>query len=244
MRCGDRRGVALIFVLWLLVLLGVIVAEVVSQARTEAQILSSLRARPVISASGEQQVALEQGRMLILFRGPNAYELLDRARTAGEAGSETGRVPWQVHLGQQRRLDRQVRGWRQRRSVGRARSKRLEWKELVVPPTRLRRGVLVTDEKGGEVRLERGVEVEVAIVKGLLKHPCLPAVDDGAPAIRRVRRKGIFPARVAECHVVRPIPTDAQRSGANPQWIGNTDAVQANRTRLARRPPADVGLEK
>src|SRR5207245_10614102 len=70
------------------------------------------------------------------------------------------------------------------------------------------------------------------------------AYDVDAPAIRSVRRKGIFPARVAECHDVLPIPTDAQRSGANPQWIGNTDAVQANRTRLARRPPADVGLEK
>src|SRR5207245_9343322 len=165
--------------------------------------LSSLRARPVISASGEQQVALEQGRMLILLRGPDAYELLDRARAAREAGRETGRVPWQVHLGQQRRLDRQVRGWRQRRSVGRARSKRLEWKELVVPPTRLRRGLLVTDEKGGEVRLERGGGGETAVVKGLLNHRCLPAVDDGAPASPSVRRKALFPARVAAGHVVR-----------------------------------------
>src|SRR5207302_4529064 len=45
MRRGDRRGVVLIFVLWLLVLLGAIVAEVASQARLEAEILSSLRAR-------------------------------------------------------------------------------------------------------------------------------------------------------------------------------------------------------
>ena len=44
MKRRDRRGVALIFVLWLLVLLGVIVAEVVSQARMESEILSSLRA--------------------------------------------------------------------------------------------------------------------------------------------------------------------------------------------------------
>ncbi len=43
----DERGVALIFVLWLLVLLGVIIAEVASQARAEAALLSSLRARTV-----------------------------------------------------------------------------------------------------------------------------------------------------------------------------------------------------
>src|SRR5947199_585149 len=182
--------------------------------------------------------------MLILLRGPNAYELLDRARAAREAGRETGRVPWQVHLGQQRRLDRQVRGWRQRRSVGRVRSKRLEWKELVVPPTRLRRGLLVTDEKGGEVRLERGVEVEAAIVRGLLKHSCLLAWDDGAPAIRRVRRKWFFPARVAECHVVRPIPTDARlgrvrqrRRRTLPVERGRHDAASVPGALTARKEP-------
>jgi general secretion pathway protein K len=56
MKRGDRRGVALIFVLWLLVLLGVIVAEVVSQARMEARILSSLRSRTVARYSAESGI--------------------------------------------------------------------------------------------------------------------------------------------------------------------------------------------
>src|SRR5439155_473493 len=43
----DQRGVALIFVLWLLVLLGAAAAEVASRARSEALILSSFRARTV-----------------------------------------------------------------------------------------------------------------------------------------------------------------------------------------------------
>ena len=56
MRRGDRRGVVLIFVLWLLVLLGAIVAEVASQARLEAEILSSLRARTVARYSAESGI--------------------------------------------------------------------------------------------------------------------------------------------------------------------------------------------
>ena len=56
MKGGDRRGVALIFVLWLLVLLGAIVAEVASQARLEAEILASLRARTVARYSAESGI--------------------------------------------------------------------------------------------------------------------------------------------------------------------------------------------
>jgi general secretion pathway protein K len=56
MKRGDRRGVALIFVLWLLVLLGVIVAEVVSQARLEGEILSSLRSRTVARYAAESGI--------------------------------------------------------------------------------------------------------------------------------------------------------------------------------------------
>jgi len=56
MKRGDRRGVALIFVLCLLVLLGVIVAEVVAQARMEAGILSSLRSRTVARYSAESGI--------------------------------------------------------------------------------------------------------------------------------------------------------------------------------------------
>src|SRR2546423_13074083 len=63
MKRGDRRGVALIFVLWLLVLLGVVVAEVVSQARTEAEILSSIRSRAVARYSAESGILVAATRI-------------------------------------------------------------------------------------------------------------------------------------------------------------------------------------
>src|SRR5437870_11084033 len=52
----DQRGVALIFVLWLLVLLGVIVAEVASRARAEAALLTSLRSRTVARYAAESGI--------------------------------------------------------------------------------------------------------------------------------------------------------------------------------------------
>ena len=75
MKRGDRRGVALIFVLWLLVLLGVIVAEVVSQARMESEILSSLRSRTVARYSAESGILAATVRI---------EELLDSARSLPE----------------------------------------------------------------------------------------------------------------------------------------------------------------
>jgi len=75
MKHGDRRGVALIFVLWLLVLLGVIVAEVVSQARMESEILSSLRSRTVARYSAESGILAATVRI---------EELLDSARSLPE----------------------------------------------------------------------------------------------------------------------------------------------------------------
>jgi general secretion pathway protein K len=67
MKRGDRRGVALIFVLWLLVLLGVIVAEVVSQARLEAELLSSLRSRTVGRYSAESGILAATVRIEVLL---------------------------------------------------------------------------------------------------------------------------------------------------------------------------------
>ncbi|HYT04751.1 MAG TPA: type II secretion system protein GspK [Gemmatimonadales bacterium] len=52
----HQRGVALIFVLWLLVLLGVIVAEVASKARAEAALLGSLRSRTVARYAAESGI--------------------------------------------------------------------------------------------------------------------------------------------------------------------------------------------
>ena len=67
MRRSDRRGVALIFVLWLLVLLGAIVAEVVSQARLEASMLTSLRARTVARYSAENGIVAATARIEALL---------------------------------------------------------------------------------------------------------------------------------------------------------------------------------
>ncbi len=53
---ADERGVALIFVLWLLVLLGAIIADVASRARSEAAILSTLRSRTVARNAAESGV--------------------------------------------------------------------------------------------------------------------------------------------------------------------------------------------
>ena len=52
----DQRGVALIFVLWLLVLLGVIIAEVASRTRAEAALLTSLRSRTVARYAAESGI--------------------------------------------------------------------------------------------------------------------------------------------------------------------------------------------
>ena len=75
MKRGDRRGVALIFVLWLLVLLGAIVAEVASQARSEAEILSSLRSRTIARYGAESGILAATVRI---------EALLDSARSLPE----------------------------------------------------------------------------------------------------------------------------------------------------------------
>ena len=70
MKRSDRRGVALIFVLWLLVVLGAIVAEVVSQARLEANILTSLRARTVARYSAENGIVADRQVAGVIDGGP------------------------------------------------------------------------------------------------------------------------------------------------------------------------------
>jgi len=52
----DQRGVALIFVLWLLVLLGVIMTEVASRTRAESALLTSLRSRTVARYAAESGI--------------------------------------------------------------------------------------------------------------------------------------------------------------------------------------------
>lgn len=56
MKRGDRRGVALIFVLWLLIVLGAIASEVASRARLEAEIVASVRARAAARYAAESGI--------------------------------------------------------------------------------------------------------------------------------------------------------------------------------------------
>jgi general secretion pathway protein K len=64
---ADQRGVALIFVLWLLVLLGTIVAAVASRTRSEAALLSSLRARTVARYAAESGILAAAARIEALL---------------------------------------------------------------------------------------------------------------------------------------------------------------------------------
>src|SRR2546422_5757413 len=51
-----------------------------------------------IAAVGEQEVALEESGVLILFRGPDAHELLDRVRAA-RSEEHTSELQSRLHLG-------------------------------------------------------------------------------------------------------------------------------------------------
>jgi general secretion pathway protein K len=63
----DQRGVALVFVLWLLVLLGAAAAEVASRARSETLILSSLRARTLGRYAAESGILTATTRIEALL---------------------------------------------------------------------------------------------------------------------------------------------------------------------------------
>jgi general secretion pathway protein K len=58
MVANTRRGVALIFVLWLLVLLGLAAAEVVTRARTESAMVTDMRARALGQYAAESGILL------------------------------------------------------------------------------------------------------------------------------------------------------------------------------------------
>jgi len=70
----PRRGVALIFVLWLLVLLGVVATEVASRARLEAQLLSNIRARTVSRYAAESGVLVAKASIEALLDSTDRSE--------------------------------------------------------------------------------------------------------------------------------------------------------------------------
>jgi type II secretory pathway component PulK len=71
----KRKGVALIFVLWLLVLIGLAAADVVTRARTESAMVTDMRARAL------GQYAAESG---ILLMTSTIESLLDSATTPAQ----------------------------------------------------------------------------------------------------------------------------------------------------------------
>jgi general secretion pathway protein K len=63
----DRRGMALIFVLWMLVLLGLAISELVARARDEASIVATLRSRAVARYAAESGVLITTAALQTLL---------------------------------------------------------------------------------------------------------------------------------------------------------------------------------
>jgi len=76
----ERRGVALVFVLWMLVLLGLAVGELVARARTESRIVATLRSRAVAQYAAESGILVTATGLKTLFgSAPGPVELAARA---------------------------------------------------------------------------------------------------------------------------------------------------------------------
>ena len=86
----DRRGMALIFVLWMLVLLGLAIGELVARARTESRVVATLRARAVARYAAESGVLATTTALQTLL--DSASEPEDLAAHAQHLDT-LGRVP-------------------------------------------------------------------------------------------------------------------------------------------------------
>jgi len=63
----DRRGMALIFVLWMLVLLGLAIGELVARVRDEASMVATLRSRAVARYAAESGVLVTTAALQTLL---------------------------------------------------------------------------------------------------------------------------------------------------------------------------------
>lgn len=93
MRCRDERGMALVFVLSLLVTLGLVAAEVARSARSEAALVAGVRARSVGRYAAESGIAAAMVRIHALLDSvpagpdqPAAFRRLDTALAQIDAG--------------------------------------------------------------------------------------------------------------------------------------------------------------
>jgi DNA uptake protein ComE-like DNA-binding protein len=102
MRCRNERGMALVFVLSLLVTLGLVAAEVARSARSEAALVAGVRARSVGRYAAESGIAAAMVRIHALLDSvpagpdqPAAFRRLDSAFAqidAGPGGTSRSRV--------------------------------------------------------------------------------------------------------------------------------------------------------
>lgn len=102
MRCRDERGMALVFVLSLLVTLGLVAAEVARSARSEAALVAGVRARSVGRYAAESGIAAAMVRIHALLDSvpagpdqPAAFRRLDSALAQidpGPGGAARSRV--------------------------------------------------------------------------------------------------------------------------------------------------------
>ncbi len=67
-KLGDRRGVALMLVLWLIVVLGAIAAGVVASARSEVDVVMNVRSRSVARYAAESGVVAATAQLKRLLR--------------------------------------------------------------------------------------------------------------------------------------------------------------------------------
>ena len=75
----DRRGMALIFVLWMLILLGLAIGELVARARDEASIVATLRSRAVARYAAESGVLVTTAALQALLDSASEPEDLAAA---------------------------------------------------------------------------------------------------------------------------------------------------------------------
>ncbi len=83
----PRRGVALIFVLWILVILGLVVTDLLTRARTESGIVATLKARAVARYAAESGIlATSSALETLVASAPEPEDLATRARRLDTLG--------------------------------------------------------------------------------------------------------------------------------------------------------------
>jgi len=94
-RRRRRRGVALIFVLWILILIGLAIGELVARARAESRMIATLKSRAVAQYAAESGIlATTAALQSILDSAPDPSHLAVRTRhldTLGRAISDAAK---------------------------------------------------------------------------------------------------------------------------------------------------------